>query len=840
MKKIALALLALLVAAPALAGPAQFGGLARWQQTRPPLPNAATKARSVVIVYDREFKDSNWGNGQVMEQDLTASVGKLAEVLRAQGALVTQMDYYALADSNAMVPLSVAVGQNVTGAGGAPTVAYISPSRDYFSLTTAATSNNQAATLTIGGVASGPWKIVSGRTEVRLMLGSNEMFRTLGDYYSSAVMVGFRALFRANATHEKKFFCAESTNVQMIHVGGKANYASYDDGSSPLYGSADTTRSSDDDESIAAGRSVAPYDGKGGLGDTLWMDRCMYGVRPVSLPAGCTVVRLFHPVMNTLKGAASDSSLFWGAGADSSRYTNAAATYGSGVPMYRYRSGWWAVSRDSVARQPYEPLPLAWRVYWTDTNGDGKDHVDFVKAVSSVNTRFIFGDIAYSLVARYTKLSPIKIAMEWDDMANYTPTDGIVGAGTYSPQYARIDGDELGDLVDEMRNVWGMRLATNIAPDSIIAYARGTPAGQWEGSAVKRVKPHSYYFEKKLPWIYHAHDSSSFVGSNFVGKFGGYYPANGQNVIIGAYDVSAFTHRNLAGAFDPNNLLAANDPNKYGIFQRLLRSDSLRRVYCPSCPLPPYFSFPNNDMIPLDWKQRPGGGHAPMVGNGSISMDNYFTAMGQATKAFPYSGGTLYVRGYFHILNSIKWKDVQARNKAHSLGGVMYPQFSVVNRYREFDRDSLAAEMFFLDPDVRMNYGSSAGGGFRRVVQNIGTINLAAQSDILSEWAGSQRIRNQLLGFCNPQQRAGGPASDYGEAFSADPNGIISGNTNIIRNGAGRVRIVYCHPLFNTTGPGGKGEIEAQRTVILRPLRALNRIAGHPIHQWVYPWETVQ
>ena len=837
MKKIALALLALLVAAPALAGPAQFGGLARWQQTRPPLPNAATKARSVVIVYDREFKDSNWGNGQVMEQDLTASVGKLAEVLRAQGALVTQMDYYALADSNAMVPLSVAVGQNVTGAGGAPTVAYISPSRDYFSLTTAATSNNQAATLTIGGVASGPWKIVSGRTEVRLMLGSNEMFRTLGDYYSSAVMVGFRALFRANATHEKKFFCAESTNVQMIHVGGKANYASYDDGSSPLYGSADTTRSSDDDESIAAGRSVAPYDGKGGLGDTLWMDRCMYGVRPVSLPAGCTVVRLFHPVMNTLKGAASDSSLFWGAGADSSRYTNAAATYGSGVPMYRYRSGWWAVSRDSVARQPYEPLPLAWRVYWTDTNGDGKDHVDFVKAVSSVNTRFIFGDIAYSLVARYTKLSPIKIAMEWDDMANYTPTDGIVGAGTYSPQYARIDGDELGDLVDEMRNVWGMRLATNIAPDSIIAYARGTPAGQWEGSAVKRVKPHSYYFEKKLPWIYHAHDSSSFVGSNFVGKFGGYYPANGQNVIIGAYDVSAFTHRNLAGAFDPNNLLAANDPNKYGIFQRLLRSDSLRRVYCPSCPLPPYFSFPNNDMIPLDWKQRPGGGHAPMVGNGSISMDNYFTAMGQATKAFPYSGGTLYVRGYFHILNSIKWKDVQARNKAHSLGGVMYPQFSVVNRYREFDRDSLAAEMFFLDPDVRLTYGNSQ---FRRVVQNVGTINLAAQSDILSEWAGSQRIRNQLLGFCNPQQRAGGPASDYGEAFSADPNGIISGNTNIIRNGAGRVRVVYCHPLFNTTGPGGKGEIEAQRTVILRPLRALNRIAGHPIHQWVYPWETVQ
>ena len=828
MKKPTILALALLIPTLALSAPTQYGGLAAWQVFRPSVPTSEQKAKRVIIIRDRDLKDTAWGNGQTMERDLDVGVGKLAEMLRAQGAEVTQQDYYTYADSNAAVPGYIAAGMSVSGTGisGGTTVSYVSPLRDYFSLSSAATANNQAATLTIGGISGGPWKIVSGKTEVRLMLGSNEAFRTLGDYYSCAVMVGFRALFRTNATHEKKFFCPESTNVQMVHLGGTSNYAGFDEGAGQLYGSADSCRSLGSTESITGGRAVVPYKATGGLAsDTLWFERVNYALRPAVLPAGVSqVVRLFHPVLNTLKGAASDSSLYWGSAAESTLSVNMTGNY-------RYRAGWWNTTSDSVARRAYEPLPIAWRVYWTDANADGKDHVDFVKTSSGLNSRYCYGDVAFSLISRYAKLSPIKIAMEWDDMANMNFTNGN-GSAAF-PTGTRPDGKSLDSLVVEMRNVWGVRLAANIAPDSLVAYINGLPENQWKRNPAKFSQPHSYYTDRKLPWIFHSHDSSSTVASNLVGKFGGYYPANGQNNTSGNYTVSAFTHR-VYSASVPG--LADNDPNKYGIVQRLLRSDSLRSVYCRECPLPPYLSYPNNDMMPTDWKVRSGGGFPEMVGSGALSMQDFFNAQAVGLKV---SSGqrTLYTRGYFYILNSVLSKTTDApRNRAHFIGGTQYPQFSIANRYREFDRDSLAAEMFFLDPDAEINYG----GTFGLKVRNLGCLNISQQSDVLANLAKSQLTRNMLLGFANPQQRAGFTSTDYGEGFVADPNGIISGNTNVIRNGAGRVRVVYIHPLGGTVGPGGAGEVEVMRTLVLRPLRALNRIAGHPIHSWVYPWETVQ
>lgn len=851
MKRLALALCSLLIlASPAISAPRQYGMLAKWQQSGFPSSNKP-KTKRVAVIYDRDLRESNWGNANTNDVDLFAGMGKLVECLRNQGADVNVFDYSLFADSNGVVPTAVAVGQTVSGTGisGGTTVAYVDPSRTFLELSANATANNGNATLTIGGVSADQWKIVSGTKQVRRMVSSNPAFRTLGDTYGLAVMVGFRALFRTNASTEAKFFCPESTNVQMIHVGGIPSYSAFDDGSSPLYGAGDSTRSNASNTSTTNGRGVVPYLSTGGLQpDTLWGERINYGVAPIafftsSKPTGfLNFVRLFHPVMNTGAGAASDSARYWGGAFDSTLSVNKAATYGAGTAQYRYRYGWWATHSDSVVRQPYEPMPVAWRAYWTDTNADGKDHVDFVKVHSGANTRYVNGDVALALCARYVQLKPVLMAYEMDDMANMNPTDGHSAGrdgitSTLMPQGTRPSNAYLDSLVTELKGTWGVKVTANIAPDSIVAYANGTPTTEWATNPAAAVSRHTYYFNHALPWIHHAHDSSGTIGSNLVGKFGGYYPANGQNLgspVLGYTQIPAMTPRYPDRA-DPYNLLDARNGGKYGIGSRLAYSDSLRRKNCPQCPLPPYLSFPNNDLLPLNWTVR-NSPFPTQAGDGLANLSSTFSSMALGLRVRP-DGGVLYLRGYYYILNSTFSTNIAP----HWYRGTRYPQFSPVNRWIGYDRDSLAMATIWLEPEGEYRVQSGYGPATNLRVKNVGCIPVSgATSDMGGQFAKSQQMRNMLLGIANPIVRTSVWANDFGETYTADANGLASGNTNIIRNGPGRVRVAYNHPLGGTYGAGGLVEVAQFRSMILRPLRALSTVAGHDVHKWVYPWETYQ
>lgn len=620
------------------------------------------------------------------------------------------------------------------------------------------------------------------------------LWQKLGSYYPTVVCVGFSADTSIGKVARKRYFCADSTTAKIIHIGGWNGASGWNGWT---FGVSDTGGSN----AYFDQRKACVQSYTNSYNDTLWFGQGGYGVRTgLVTPGVSAVVRLFSPIA---------LSTYFGWGSDSTTSVLPAAG-------------------DSVAK-PGEIMPVAWRVYWS-----GKASVDFIKCAGTADYDFSMGHVLTALVSRTTKLAPMLAAMEWDDVFDANPTSAT------RPSNAAYDS-----VVSEFRTTWGIPIVPATNPRHAAEYYAGsnpTRESAWASGA-----GWTWMRKQRTPWVHHAHDStSSDIASGLVGRFGGYSSQNGSGLIpwtssggdasdsVFTYGFSRFfyTHRNAASGAD-----------KYTLVYRLQWADSVRRSICPECATPPYLSFPNNEMLPTDWRARPASVASANAagywsrwksyqGNGTCTIDSTLWAFHYGL-GLP-SGAELFLRAS-NVSNNgtgaaFNYKGHMATG--YALAGDDAPKNWTVSG----DNDSVVAKTCFSYPDERR---SDWINGRLVKVRSIGTTpyDQGARS---AYTANVQRILPGLMGSRTGTLTSAG-FSTWCDSWSADPGGVINGNSTDQKNfGTAHVRIVYFHPngsWSNATGPNGNYAIAVARLGLLGGKRVLESVAGHSLIRWVYPWE---
>lgn len=640
------------------------------------------------------------------------------------------------------------------------------------------------------------------------------LWKNLGNTYALGIVMNAAAAGSkvAGAANTTRFYRADSTNLQLLVIPSGVNGGSFSDST---YGSCEVAGMSTNAVTSSAalyGQRCAfrPY----GTTDTIYVNYVRVPAMTEGTTAAITsVVRLFEPLQLTpplhpLMASADSTHVFMPAEGD----TTASSTPGH-----------------------HEMLGLGWRAYYS--NGRWVDFYGGVQA--SVNNAFSdvnLGMVPYAMAARYLRLAPIKRAVEGDDM--FDPDPNNTGR--------RWTNDGVDSLMTRWWTQYKCRILLDVNPLHGYEYIRGenpTYEMAWTGD------PWTWPRKWKNPWVHHAHDSSAArPTSNLVGRFGGYQTGNGLGTTIGGHTVYQY-HRMRAFAWQPGH----NEPEKrYGIYQRLLYSDSLRRIACPECPVPPYLSFPDNAVLPVNWRMRNAAGNWASyrtVADSLCTPDSLFLALARGLR-IP-SGGTLYLRGYFY-------NGVGATGPAYLTRPWGY--LSPKNFYGAGDTDSLISHTVFQYPGeermVRDPNGASdvtgSGAPYWVRVKNVGALVNDVGPQYTMRLNSSSKL-GRLFGFGFGAQEAGntgaayGAGGDYsGTAYVVDPFGIYGlNNTEFRPYTRDSPRIIYFHPSCNYTlgtgnGPAGPGDSQStwwfERT-ILRPVRALNTIAGYDAFQWVWPWE---
>jgi len=296
--------------------------------------------------------------------------------------------------------------------------------------------------------------------------------------------------------------------------------------------------------------------------------------------------------------------------------------------------------------------------------------------------------------------------------------------------------------------------------------------------------------------------------------------------------------------------------------QRLQRSDSLRKVRCPSCYLPPYLNFPNNEVLPINWRARTGVANSAWGTTANLgsttsnsgtansangSLDSLYYAFATGLKV--QDRGTVYLRSPF-VTATGGFTNYRTRGPGFPSG---WGDNSIQNQFYANDRDSMISGTPFAYPGERAVARIANGGVVD--VQALGAIaydfgNTAGAVDLYRQ-GGSVTLAT-LYGTRNAVQTGGHPAPIVGETFSASLGDSIWAGTYLVgfanfRNFTShqRSRIVYCHPstqtsqFVNATGPKDSYSIDALTSGILRGKRALDDIAGHQTGVWVMPWEVM-
>lgn len=611
------------------------------------------------------------------------------------------------------------------------------------------------------------------------------IWQTLGSHYGLAIMPYWSA---SGASSRKTYFSADSTTVPMLHIGGAGNsgYLSWADSSFGLVERAMDAIGSSTFFGLAQG-SVRPY--AAASTDTMWIVKGGIGTRCAVLPAGVTsVTRLFEPLR--LPGA---GNVAFSVGLDSLYSTFPAA--------------------GNATAGPNEWMPLAWRVNWSSGRS-----VDYLKMASnSAYGTGNVGPIAIALAARHLDLQPVKFALEWDDITDLNSASGL------RPTNAAMDS-----LYQEFRNVWGIPVTVDVNPRQAASYIAGvTPeyetAVPWSGEGWSWMRRHG------VTWVHHAHDSTSaHPSSNLLGRFGGYQPGNGSGDSSGTFGARyKYSHR-YASRFNPGN---ANSSQRWGIVQRLAYSDSVRKAVCPECILPPYLSFPNNEALPMSWRSRPLTANPSWKvyqGDGRTPVDSLMWALHHGLNVPP--GTDLYLRATFTTSTGapavVLWRPWGDR--------------STLNMHIGADHDSLPANSPFTFPDERWT-----GRVRDRFVSARNVATAAYDGGNLANYTGnSGPVLATIFGTRNPVQTGGGIAYLWNESFTLNPSGIYAANNAEMRNigSRQRTRIVYFHPgsFRHANGPLGSYAADVFRIGILRPIRALESMAGQRLVRWVRPWEVYQ
>ena len=624
-----------------------------------------------------------------------------------------------------------------------------------------------------------------------------EMWTDLGAKYVLAIVLWPTS----SAASFARYICADSTNTQLVIVGGE------DDGAATNgWGAADTTirgfidtKSNYDAVSANNGACLINQ----ATGDTLWSAKFGTGRRTVALPANVSsVVRVLRPA--TFSG---------------STYIQNADSVNSNMP-----GTFSGNAQDSVADKN-EYLGSLWKVKYANYSGQGvatwinsigtstscpscPKEVYFLKVpVISVYTQS-YPQLLWALVCRFTTVTSLRFAYGWDDVTDWFTNDGLT-----RPRWRPTAVDSARVGLGAIGIGWDRVSLEAINPDHAVNYIRGTSPVRYEANWVGPA--HTYITGKS--WIHHVHDSTNSVqGSNLVGRAGGYSPNNGGTILQGGVNLEKFGHRFASrynpGAANPGNGIGAG--GHFGIVQRLAYSDSIRKAVCPECRRPPYLSFGANQILPVGWKPRPTTSN-PL-------WEVYYSA------------------SYECPIDSLMWAfDSMLVGPAagHDKLFLRIDQLTPRSQTFEWDRDSVAAMSPFHNPNEKLTIPVAG-----RLVQavSIGSISLGASTR--SSYVADANFRAaNLLGLKNPVRRGEQANPQVGEtAFNTDVMGVYGGSVGLHDfDPRQATRMIYQHPAQSTDHLTANGDYQVDcflRTV--GPyLSAMNSIAGRRTWICVQPWD---
>lgn len=630
-----------------------------------------------------------------------------------------------------------------------------------------------------------------------------EMWTDIGSYYGLVIVV---VPFAPNSASFARYTCADSTNGQLVCIGGGDESAATTWNEPSIRGFADSSAYGLGSVNTN-GACLITHDGR----DTLYAIRWASGARKGTLLSGDSiVVRVLRPFTT-----AGGPFAFTAATSDSNYYR----------PVGSWRTGWTAgnataalqaTAADSIAG-PGEFLGPMWyvvsalrsgenRTGWINTLGvaNSPRSVYWLKFTNAVNTSRPYPQLLWSLICRFTTAAPIRYAYDIDDM---------VDKGTNNLTGVRGNNSLMASALSSLAPYGVFVTGAVVNPDHAASYIRGeNPRYEVSWGATT---PHTYLRDLGY-WIHHAHDSTAaHISSNLIGRYGGYPSGNNAQITENA-NVHEYATRRYASRWNPS---AADGGLKWGIVQRLQWSDSVRNVVAPGMKVPPYLNFPANAMVPHNWRAH------------SIASNPTWTSrLTTSTEACP--------------LDSLLWAYDYALNPGNTNGReyiYLRSGYLGVSSWRTtyigYDNDTTMAETMFALPNERRT--ERVNGRYVQAV-NVNSALYGAFSRSGYQDATNIRLAN-MLGLKNTLPTGEQWDQLLGESFNNDMQLINSAGTAPVRDHTARqsTRILYQHSFPGDTSTQGDYlyDVDQFRITIATQLRAMDYIAGRSTTRCVRAWE---
>lgn len=617
---------------------------------------------------------------------------------------------------------------------------------------------------------------------------SQQLWTNMGSRYSAAIILHPNT----SVARFSRYVCADSTNVQIIVVGGaEAPITSWMPdttvrgfvdaiGQAGLVGISQTK-----------GSCLVTYDNQ----DTLWGTRIPSGRRMISLASGIDgVYRLFKVVQTSGVhfGTVSDTTNAIMPGADS--LAQAAEYLG---PMWKVR-----FSTYSGQGRAIWPNSLAGAARGASDGGQSPRETYWVRLNNSTTSASASPHYIWALLCRFTNVKPIKWAYDWDDI-----TDKFFDNLGQPPRWRATAVDS---SLEALRQ-FGIIPTMMVNPVHAAAYINAlNPSYEaaWSGPG------HTYL--QNYTWVHHSHDSTTAnVSSNLVGGFGGYGTGNGATV----GSVQSWGRR-YASRFDPTSTGQPGESmfgagGRFGMVQRYQYSDSVRRVNAPAARVPPYVVSPNNQMLPVNFKAR-----------GNTYSIQYYSPSASCP------------------IDSVLWAYDISLNKGNGNERRKLFLRSLVDnpkaQHLQWDRDSVVAYSLFLYPNERFVVPVNG-----RLVQAIGVNSFLQGASPRTQYVADANFRAaNLLGLKNPVPVAERTNPLYNTTYTTDVMNVYSmalvGNIDMPFRQS--TRVVYQHPGQHSTTIAAFGDYHVDVFIrsIATQFRAMDKLAGRATQKCVGAWQVYE
>lgn len=630
-----------------------------------------------------------------------------------------------------------------------------------------------------------------------------EMWTDIGSKYALI----FVMCPSSSAASFSRYICADSTNGHIVIVGGGSVGWQAD---STVRGFVDSKPAAYEAVSSPTGNNAHLLTLNPALACTSFASRIPSGRRITTLASGeSLVVRLAQP--NT-----TGSTFIQDADSVNSNMPGVV----SGFP------------NDSIAAKNDYLGPM-WKVVFKNRSGENNPNATWINNLGIANSprdvywiKFTDGVIPsrtaphyiWAMMCRFTTVNPISYFYDWDDI-----TDKFANNLTGT----RMSNATSDSMIHVLHDRYGIDVAGSVNPEHAVSYIRGTnPTYEvaWSGPA------HTYIKDNSLEFVHHAHDSSAAgPSSNILGRYGGYSGGNAANATQGGSIIQIYQHRYASrrnpGANEGGFIGAGGN---FGIVQRYDYADSLRRVVCPNCPIPPYETFPSNQMLPLAFRIRPCTNNPLWTYYKTIAVecpiDSMLWAMDTMLVQRTPGRGKLYLRGAFD----------DGTGSSLQPGTPFWGDASIRNTFLDSDRDSFVAFNLFAFPNEK--WTTRVNG---RLIQAVAVGGFLQGYSPRSQYMADANGRTaKILGLLNPLQWGENSKAIQGEAFSNDFQGVIAVGSTCSRdfNFSQSNRGIYQHP-----GQLGNGtpmyDVDCFLRSIGETLRFIDAIAGRPCSKNKKAWQ---